>query len=390
MQYCTLCVMPDTMPNKEFHRDGVCSACHNYRDRTRVDWNGRKRELVDILERYRCRSGSGWDCIIPVSGGKDSIYQVVQIKKLGYNPLCVTVTPCDPSELGRKNLTVMRDLGVDHVEFTCNRHACSTLNRITLREIGDISWPEHAAMFAQVAKMAIRFKTPLIIWGENSLNEDGGPVSTTENNLLTGEWIKRFGGLLGLEPEHLIGREGLTQSDIMPYTQANDEELAAAGVTALFLGYYIPWDSYTNCVIAQSYGFNSYHTIVEGSCLGYEHLDTYHTGIHDYFRYLKHGYGRAASQACAYVRRGRLTREQACDIVRRLDGAFPWSYLGKPLEGILAKINMTVDEFQAICDRFTNRDLFQTDANGNLIKDNAARPLLRRYPDERDLSIIPN
>jgi hypothetical protein len=140
-------------------------------------------------------------------------------------------------------------------------------------------------------------------------------------------------------------------------------------VTGIFLGYYIPWDGYSNALLAQAFGFNTLSTTVEGSIVNYENLDNHQTGIHDYFKFLKFGFGRATDIACLHVRRGRITRQDGLQLVRRHDGKFPWSYLGKPLKEILDPLDMTVEEFTAVCDRFTNRKLFVTDARGNLVKD---------------------
>ena len=131
----------------------------------------------------------------------------------------------------------------------------------------------------------------------------------------------------------------------------------------------MPWDGYGNALVAQAHGFETYSHTVEGSIVNYENLDNYQTGIHDYFKFLKYGFGRATDIASLHIRRGRLTREQALDLVARHDGKFPWTYLGKPIEEILAEIDMTLDEFTRVCDRFTNKKLFLCDNRGALIKD---------------------
>ena len=189
------------------------------------------------------------------------------------------------------------------------------------------------------------------------------------NNVLNRKWLEEFGGLLGLRVSDLPGKEGIEPHHLLPYTYPTDEELETTGVTGIFLGYYLPWDGYSNALISQANGFTSYHKTVEGSCVNYENLDKYQTGIHDYFKYLKFGFGRATDLACLHLRLGRMTRRDACEIVRRLDGQFPSQYLGKSLEKILAPLDMTLDEFHTICDQFTNKTLFLKDAQGNLVKD---------------------
>jgi hypothetical protein len=141
------------------------------------------------------------------------------------------------------------------------------------------------------------------------------------------------------------------------------------GVTGIFLGYYVPWDGYHNALVAQAHGFRTYHRAVEGSLVNYENLDNCQTGIHDYFKFLKFAFGRATDLACMHVRRGRITRQEATQLVKLHDGKFPWVYLGCPLEEILKEIDMSLDEFIKVCDRFTNKKLFVCDSRGNLIKD---------------------
>ena len=384
MNYCKRCVMPDTKPDLKLDDEGICSACRSYENRKAVDWESRERELMEILARYRSQNQSGWDCIVPVSGGKDSTYQVIRMLQMGMNPLCVTATTCDLSDIGRKNIENIKRLGVDYVEFSPNKQVRRKLNRIGLTMVGDISWPEHAGIFTIPVKAAVQFKVPLIVWGENSQNEYGGPAAAAGNNVLNRRWLEEFGGLLGLRVSDLVGMEGIEPRHLLPYTYPSDEELREAGVTGIFLGYYIPWDGYSNALISQANGFTTYHTTVEGSCVNYENLDNYQTGIHDYFKFLKFGFGRATDLACLHVRRGRITRRDACDIVRRLDGRFPWQYLGKPLEEILAPLEMSVEEFVAVCDRFTNKKLFLRDAQGTLVKDRFGNLVKIHYAENEE------
>jgi len=158
--------------------------------------------------------------------------------------------------------------------------------------------------------------------------------------------------------------------------------LACVGVTGVFLGYYVPWDGFNNAEVAKKHGFETYPEPVEGSLVDYENLDNYQTGIHDYFKFLKYGYGRATDQACMHIRRGRLSREESLVIVAERDGKFPTSYLGKALGGILAELDMDVKEFSGICDRFTNKKLFLTDNRGGLVKDKSGSLVKVNYDNE--------
>jgi N-acetyl sugar amidotransferase len=381
LTYCKRCVMPDTKPDLFLDEEGVCNACRSYERRAEIDWDSRHVELLRLLERYRRADGSNWDCIVPVSGGKDSTYQVVRMLQLGLNPLCVTSTTCDLSELGRRNIENLKRLGVDHVEMSPNPLVRAKLNRIGLTQVGDISWPEHVGIFTIPVRAAVQFNVPLIVWGENSQNEYGGPAAAEVNNVLNRRWLEEFGGLLGLRVSDLVGIEGIEARDLICYTYPTDEELARVGVTGLFLGHYLPWDGLSNALIAQANGFSTFDRVVEGSMVNYENLDNHQTGIHDYFKFLKFGFGRATDLACLHIRRGRLTRDDGLGAVKRLDGRFPWTYLDKPLAQILEPLEITVDDFIKICDKFTNKKIFRSaggrllkDAHGNLTKINDDNP----------------
>ena len=293
LTYCKSCVMPDTKPDLHLNEHGICNACRSFENRKKVDWDARYQELLKLLEMYRQKNGANWDCIVPVSGGKDSTYQVVRMLQLGLNPLCVTSTTCDLSPLGRANIENLKHLGVDYIEVSPNPLVRAKLNRVGLTQVGDISWPEHVGIFTIPVRAAVQFNVPLIVWGENSQNEYGGPAAAAENNVLTRRWLEEFGGMLGLRVSDLIGQEGIEAKHLIPYTYPTDEELQRVGVTGLFLGHYISWDGLSNTLIAQANGFQTYHKVVEGSMVNYENLDNHHTGIHDYFKFLKFGFGRA-------------------------------------------------------------------------------------------------
>jgi N-acetyl sugar amidotransferase len=376
MKYCTECLYPDTKPDLIFE-NGVCNACINFQKRETIDWNKRKEEFIEIFKKYKSNDSSNWDCIIPVSGGKDSTYQVYKILKLGYNPLCVTSTTCDLSDIGRKNLDNIKKMGVDLIEFSGNKIVRKKLNYIGLETVGDISWPEHLSIFTIPVIIAVKFNIKLIIWGENSQNEYGGPGASTTNNVLDRSWLENFGGLIGLRQSDVVmlSDNKIHEKNLLPYIYPSDEDIRRVGVTGLFLGYYFPWSGIANAIISESIGLTTYEKFVEGSACNYENLDNYQVGIHDYFKYLKFGFGRATDIMNNLIRRKIITREDALEIVKKNDGMYPHSYLNKNIENILEQINMTIDDFDKICDTFTNKQLFKKDEQGNLIKNNK-KPIL--------------
>jgi hypothetical protein len=218
-------------------------------------------------------------------------------------------------------------------------------------------------------KIAIKFGIKLLIWGENSQNEYGGPLEASKRNVLDRAWLEEFGGLLGLRTSDLVSIFGFSKSEVYPYEYPSAESLETNQITGLFLGHYLPWDGLSNHLLAQANGFMTPEGPVEGSMVNYENLDNHQHGIHDYFKFLKYGYSRATDQVSMHLRRSRISRQEAIDIVRARDGQFPWTYLGKDLSEILKPLDMDVTQFTEVCDKFTTRDLFLTTDTGELLRD---------------------
>lgn len=361
--------MPETKPDLYIDEEGVCNGCRAYEQRKVIDWDKRKAEFIEILDRYKSKDGSNYDCLIPVSGGKDSTFQVVTVLEHGLNPLCVTATTDKLSPIGRRNIENIKKLGVDYIEVSTNPVVRRKINRLTLTQVGDISWPEHLTIFTIPVRVAVQLNIPLLVWGENSQNEYGGPAADANNNVLTRRWLEEFGGLLGLRVTDLIGQSGIEKRNLIQYTYPSDDELKRVGVTGIFLGHYFPWDGHNNALVAQAYGFESWPTTVEGSIINYENLDNLQMRVHDYFKFLKFGFDRSNDWASLHIRRGRITREQGIKLVKKHGGKFPAQYLGVPISEVLSEIDMTQEEFVKVCDSFTNKKIFKTDSRGNLVKD---------------------
>ena len=369
--------MPTTKPDLAFDLEGVCSACRSFESRSEIDWDEREKDFAGIIETEKGKRK--WDCIVPVSGGKDSTYQVIKVLEYNLRPLCVTSSTCDLSDIGRRNIENIKSLGVDYLEFSPNKRVRRTLNRIGLETVGDISWPEHVGIFTIPVRVAVDFKIPLIIWGENSQNEYGGPNAAATRNILDRRWLEEFGGLLGLRTSDLPGSHGITESDLTPYTYPEEDELAEVGIRGLFLGHYFPWDSVSNSIIAQASGFESFGRRVEGSMLDSENLDNYQHGIHDYFKFLKYGYARATDHISMQIRRNRISRTMGVRLAQELEGKYPKTYLDKTLENILTPIGLTTQRFDEICDAFTNRSIFKLDVSGRLVRDSSGNLIKTNY-----------
>lgn len=355
--------MPDTKPDLTFDQHGVCSACIAFSDRPEVDWQAREAELEEIFSNYK--SSETWDCIIPVSGGKDSTYQLVKALEYGMNPLAVTATTCDLSAVGRRNLENIARLGVDHVEFTSNRETRAKLNKVMLQRVGDISWPEHIAIFSVPVAVAVAYDVPLIVWGENSQNEYGGPASSQESRTLDRDWLEEFGGLLGQRLSDLVDEGLISEQEARVFRYPSDVDLQRVGVTGLFLGYFLPWDGYRNSLIATANGFESSPIPHGGGLLNYENLDNRQTAIHDYFKYLKYGFGRVTDHVCMQIRRGRLSRSEGLKIARKYDGRFPHQCIDDSLQNVLERIDISMREFDEVATNFTNPSIFMESTGGD-------------------------
>lgn len=360
MIYCKKCLLPSTKPDLMFNDNGVCSACEAHDNKKLINWEARKDIFREIVKEYTSGNSGTYDCIVPVSGGKDSTYQVIKVIEQGLKPLAVAARTCHLSDLGRSNLDNISNLGVDIVEVGFNAKLRKRLNRYCLETIGDISWPEHVSIFTAPLKEAILRGIGLVVYGENSQHEYGGPKTAQEANELSSRWLSEFGGLNGLRVADVRNR--LCNND--PSLLARDFDLlrypvAPYGVKQVFLGHYFPWNGYQNALIANANGFTFSPKPVEGNGKNYENLDNYQTGIHDYFKYLKFGFGRATDLASIDIRFGRMTRAQGVHYVRLWDGQPPTTYLGKSLEEILDNIEMTIDEFMVTVYRFMNKDLFE-------------------------------
>lgn len=358
MLRCKRCLLPPTRPDTFFNEEGVCSACLAYERRPTIDWDARKAELLALLERHRWRqhSGSGHDCIVPSSGGKDSHYQVLTLLELGAKPLVVTASTCMLTPIGRKNIDNLARYA-NTIEVTPDRTVRGKLCRLGLQMVGDPSWPQHASIWSIPFQVAVNLNIPLIMWGENSQAEYGGPPGSQEARQMTRRWVSEFGGFNGLRPADFVGVEGITAQNMESYTLPGDDDLKRVGVEAHFLGAYIPWDSHRNAHVACEHGMRK--ALPCRACWwDFENLDCMITAIHDFFCFLKFGYGRLAAQISVDIRQGIIGRTEALEVVREDDGAFPGHYLGVSIQRALEFMGLTQDTFLDACNQFMNGELF--------------------------------
>jgi len=362
MEYCKLCVMPTTRPKLELNKEGVCSACITAKKKdNNIDWINREKEFKEILNKFRNKDKTKYDCIIPVSGGKDSIYQVHIMKNVyDMNPLCVTFRTDARTPLGEKNIQALRDMGVDHIDFTPNPIGFRKLRKKCFLEEGDCSIPDHLAIWSIPPIIAIKFNIPLIIWGENPDIEYGAPENEMDISKLTKKWLEKQNILKGKKAEDWVDDE-ISLNEIQSLIYPDEKELNKIDYTPLFLGYYIQWDAKQNIEIAKKYGFQ---TRKEGPVVGiydYADLDCMYIIIHHYFKYLKFGFGSTSDHVSNEIRKGRITREEGIKMVKESDGRKP------PKEYITHfcnNIGITEKQFWKVADKFRGKEIWNKNEKG--------------------------
>lgn len=377
-RYCKRCLFPETKPDLYFNEEGVCSACIAAESKDNgINWEQREKDFHSIIDKYRLgKEEVGYDCLIPVSGGKDSTYQAYFMKEVcGMNPLCVCFETTKVTELGQRNLDNISKMGIDVIHFKKNYNAYKSMVIEGFKRVGDEMWPNHLGIFTFPIIVATKFKIPLVIWGENSQQEYGGPLESIEKNALTRRWLEEFGGLLGNRIQDMIGVDGMTAKDLTPYFYPSDEELQKAGIISIFLGHYFFWDARKQLDIVLQHGFSVKEDgPVEGTYTNYENLDEEMHGLHDYLKYVKYGFGRATDHANIDIRNKRLTREQGLELVRKFDGKYPY----KSVKAFVEYSGMTKDEIDEIINSYTNPILFRMDEYGVFEKDEEGN-LIRNF-----------
>ena len=375
MSYCRECLYPSTKPDLWF-RDGICGACHAFKKRSEYDWSNGSKVLREII--IGSKKNAKYDCIVPVSGGKDSTYQVWRILQEGYNPLCVTAPTDQLTPLGRKNIENLKSLGCDYIEFSVNKEVRKQINRHAFFSVGDIQWPEHLLIYTIPVRAAVLFQIPVIVWGECPQREYGaGRPEDAALKYFDRRVLEEYGSLNGLRVSDLVEIGGVNERDLYLYEYPEAEEVESLELKGIYLDNYFPWNGISNYVIAQSLGFETYTQNILGTIANYENLDNYVHGIHDYLKYLKFGFSRSTDVACNLIRRGLLSRQDAIELVKSNDGVFPAFYMEKSLEDILSAYSISRDEFNQVCDDYTNYSLFEQDSQGELMRRADGSPILQ-------------
>ncbi len=363
MRYCAKCVLPDTRPGLTIGPDGVCSACRGHEYKATIDWAKRKKELSAIIRKARSRAG-GYDCIVPVSGGKDSTWQVVKCLEYGLRILAVTWRTPARTELGQENLDNIIRLGVDHIDYSIDPEIERRFMYKALVKTGSTAVPMHMALFSIPLKIAVRLNIPLVVWGESPHMEYGGPEKDRDRDRLDMGWFNRHGILQGTSAADWVGRD-LTRKGLEPYFLPSGKEFSEKKIESIFLGFYIPWDPQETYRVARENGFKNRPGAPKLGYYDYADIDCDFISVHHYFKWLKFGFTRLFDNLSVEIRNGRMTRERAIGVIAKTGPQVPHGDIRR----LCAFLGISLARFHEIEEHFRNRRIWSKDNGRWMIKD---------------------
>ncbi len=352
--WCSNCLSMSTRPRIKFDTRGWCNACVWSESKKNVDWEARQVELENILNKYRRNDGE-FDCIVPCSGGKDGSYVAYNLKhKYGMNPLCVTITPPLALSLGDQNLRAFVESGYNHISINPDYEAMRVLNKTGFIEMGFPYYGWLVSISTAPIKMAMAHNINLIFYGEDGEVEYGGSTETLKNPIYDTSYQKKVyleGGY-----DKVLNASKLTKAALHFFEYPSDEKVNKSNIKLTHWSYFENWDPYRNYLIAKEHcGLKEAEDSNAGTFTNFAQNDQALYALHAYLMYLKFGFGRANQDACIEVRRGAMDREQAVNLVRLYDGHYPEEFMQLYLD----YYQMTQTEFDAVLNRYANRELFE-------------------------------
>ena len=352
--WCRSCLAMSTRPRITFDNEGRCNACAWSDAKLSLDWSQRGQELDQLLSRHRRNEGH-FDCLVPVSGGKDGSYVAYNLRhKFGMNPLCVTVTPPLPTSIGEQNLRSFVASGYNHISVNPNFDAMRTLNKHGFIELGFPYYGWLAAILTVPILIARQFDIGIIFYGEDGEVEYGGSTETIKNPIFGIDYIKKVyleGGY-----ERVLNTANLNKEHSVFFNFPDEKTSKTNNLEITHWSYFENWDPYRNYLIAKEFcGLSENEDTNSGTFTNYAQNDQSLYALHTYLMYLKFGFGRANQDACIDIRRGAMDRDQALNLVKMFDGHFP----SENLETYCEYYEMTEDDFLKVLDKWANKDLFK-------------------------------
>ncbi len=362
MIWCKSCVLPNTRPNLIIEKNGFCSACNNHSVKTKTDWKRRELEfkiLVKKIKKVKLR----YDCVVPVSGGKDSTWQIIQCLKFGLNPLAVTWKSPQRTKIGEYNLKNLISLGVDHIDWSVNPQIEKKLILDSFKKLGSVSIAMHLGIFNIPSLVASKFNIPYIIWGENSAIEYGNIKKNDNQKYLDKRWYKKYGVTNNTVAEDWISKNLPKEklSSYMGYKSFSKKNIFYP--TSIFLGYYFKWDPNKTFKIARKNGFKE-DTKARTGLYNFADIDDYSISIHHWFKWYKFGFTRLFDNLSLEIRNKRISRSKAIKIIKKKSFKPPLSDINK----FCKYIGISKHQFFTIANKFRNKKIWHKKGNTWMIK----------------------
>jgi len=358
VRWCASCVLPDTRPNLVIGADGICNACKTHASRRDIDWKAREQAFREVVAGAKTRA-RGYDCLVPVSGGKDSTWQVVKCLEYGLTPLTVTWKTPARTTIGQCNLDNLVSLGVDHIDYQINPKVEARFMLKAFECHGSTAIPMHLALFNIPLSIAVRYGIPLVVWGENSAFEYGSPDEVTTGFRLDGAWLRRYGVTHGTTAADWVG-DDLTAKQLTAYFGPDADQLEAQGINAVFLGYYLPWDPEKTRAVAMARGFQYREGGARTGYYDYADIDDDFISLHHWMKWYKFGFTRLFDNLSLEIRNGRLSRDQALKIIRERGDEIPH----QDIDRFSSFAGITPGKFLEIAERFRDTQIWKRRADG--------------------------
>ena len=343
--WCKKCVLPNTRPNLKINKFGICNACEA--KQIKKPWKKKFNELKKMLKIVK-RNSNYHDCIIPVSGGKDSTWQVSKCLSLNLKPLAVTWRPHSRTEIGKKNLENLINLGIDHIDVSINPKIEKKILLETFKIKGSTAISMHLGIFNIPLIIAKKFKIPLIIWGENSASEYGYKKKEDIVSELDDDWFKNYGVTNDINSLDLINF-GFKKEDLFFYTKSLDKY----NVKQIFLGNYLKWDPHKVSKFAELKGFKKAKKAKTGY-YNFSDIDDDFISIHHWLKYYKFGFTRLFDNLSIEIRNKRMSRQKALKIIKKSSFLPPF----KDIKKFCKYTNISTKQFFRIAEKFRNKDIW--------------------------------
>lgn len=370
MRFCKKCIEPDTRPGAEFDEEGICLPCRYREQPAPTDiWAQRHKQLEDICDWAKKETTINYDCIIPVSGGKDSLRQALYMRdNLGMNPLLVSCAypPEQQTDRGAHNMANLIKLGFDAYYISPSPQTWKKLVRFCFEKFGNIFKSSELALYSTAPKVALSMNIPLLVYGENPGLMWGGTVHSLDGN---GIKLKYSNTLQGgnLNPYHAAG---FLDKDLYWYHYPSDDELEDSGTRIIYLGYYIPdFNDDVNSSVAIANGLQvregeDADPEMTGSITNFAALDDDFVIVNQMLKYFKFGFGLSTEQLSGFIRDGRITREEAVKLANRIDGNCADKYIRK----FCKFVGISEDHFWEVADSYRDLTIWEQDQNGWRLK----------------------